>query len=141
MRRHFPFTNVPFTYAFFALTAMLAWSIPDSQAHGQLVGPAYVPAQPVVTYSPERRGLFGQRVVYRPQIQYAVPTISVPTVSIMSAPITTYYAPATTVWPTGTPVTTGYAPLAAPTTIVPSVRYAPTTTYYAPHPPAAVIVP
>ena len=73
---------------------------------------AYYPAQPVVSFVPVRQGLFGLRRGYAPVLSYAAPV-----------PVTTYYAPATTV---AAPVTTYYAPA---TTVA-----APVTTYYAPAP-------
>ena len=78
----------------------------------------YFPAQPVVTYVPQRRGLLGLRVVYRPVISYAVPAVPA---AAAPAPVTSYLLPAGA-------VTTYYAPVAP----------APITTYYAPAAPAAV---
>jgi hypothetical protein len=103
------------------LAAVAAWGVllltaPDAVAQGPVV--AYYP-QPVVTYVPEVRGLFGQRLVYRP-------VVSVP------ALVTTYYAPAPVARaayfaPAPAAVTTYYAP-AAPVLSYP----ARVTTYYAP---------
>jgi hypothetical protein len=97
-------------------------SADESKAQGPPVVTTYYPAQPVVSYVPERRGLFGLRVGYRPVVTYATP--AVPTVAV-PAPVTTYYAPSPT-------VTTYYAP-PAPVVTAP----APVTTYYAP--PAPVV--
>jgi hypothetical protein len=99
-----------------------------AQAQIPVAVTAYYPAAPVVTYLPERRGLFGQRLVYRPVVSYAAPAVAVPAVA---APVTTYYAPAA-------PVTTYYAPAPPVTTY-----YAPppVTTYYAPSPPVTVYRP
>lgn len=83
----------------------------------------YTPATPVVTYVPDRVGLFGLRTVYRPQVNYVAPA---PTV-VAAAPVaatTSYYAPATTTYYAPAPTTTYYAPSTV----------APVTTYYAPAP-------
>ena len=95
------------------LAGVAAWGVlllaaPDAAAQGPVV--AYYP-QPVVTYVPEVRGLFGQRLVYRP-------VVSVP------APVTTYYAPA--------PVTTFYAPAPVARAAYFAPAPAAVTTYYAP---------
>ena len=103
----------------------------------------YYPPQPVVTYLPERRGLFGQRTVYRPALTYTAPVVSAvpapPPVVVAPAPVTTYYAPSaavTTYYTPPVPVTTYYAP-PAPVVVAPvpvTVRYrpAPIVTYYPP---------
>lgn len=103
----------------------------------------YYPPQPVVSYFPERRGLFGQRVVYRPALTYATPVVATvpapPPVVVAPAPVTTYYAPSaavTTYRVPSVPVTTVYAP-SAPVVVAPApvtVRYrpAPVVTYYPP---------
>lgn len=103
----------------------------------------YYAPQPVVTYLPERRGLFGQRVVYRPAVTYTAPVVSAvpapPPVVVAPAPVTTYYAPSAAVTTYRVPsvrVTTYYAP-PAPVVVAPvpvTVRYrpAPVVTYYPP---------
>ena len=106
-------------------------------------GPAvvtYYPAPPVVTYVPVVRGLFGQRLVYRPVLAAPVAVAAVPAPAVVvSRPVTTYYAPAVPA-----PVTTYYAPAPAAVTsyYAPAVPVlsAPVrvTTYYAP---ARVVVP
>jgi hypothetical protein len=105
----------------------------SAQAQVPMAVTAYYPPTPVVTYLPERRGLFGQRLVYRPAVAYTAPVaVMVPVAPACAtsvvAPTTTYYAPATVT----APVTTYYAP--APVT-------APTTTYFSPAAPAPVAVP
>lgn len=92
-------------------------SADESKAQGPAVVTTYYPPQPVVSYIPERRGLFGWRVGYRPIVSYSAPAVSA---VAAPAPVTTYYAPAPT-------VTTRYAP-AAPVVVAP----APVTTHYAP---------
>jgi hypothetical protein len=99
---------------------MFVLSADESKAQGPAVVTTYYPAQPVVSYIPERRGLFGWRIGYRPVVSYAAPAVSA-----VAAPVTTYYAPSPT-------VTTYYAP-PAPIVAAP----APVTTYYAP--PAPVV--
>ncbi len=114
----------------------------SAQAQRPIAVTAYYPPQPVVSYFPERRGLFGQRVVYRPALSYAAPVVSAvpapPPVVVAPAPVTTYYAPSaavTTYRVPSVPVTTYYAP--APVVVAPApvtVRYrpAPVVTYYPP---------
>lgn len=79
----------------------------------QAVGPV------VVGYAPERRGLFGQRTVYRPLVAPVATAAPVVTVArpVVAAPIAVGYAP---------PVVAGYAP--------------PVAAYYAPPAPVAVPV-
>jgi len=78
---------------------------------------AYYPS-PTVTYVPEVRGLFGQRLVYRPVITAPGP------VAVMPAPaVTTYYAPAP-----AARVTYYAPPVAAPV----ATYSAGVTSYYAP---------
>ncbi len=77
---------------------------------------AYYPAAPAVAYVPEARGLFGLRTVYRPVAAYPF------------APMTTYYAPpaAPAVYYPSTNVADYYRS-------APAAYYPPaTTTYYAP---------
>jgi hypothetical protein len=113
-----------------------------AKAQRPTVVTTYYPPQPVVTYLPERRGLFGQRIVYRPALSYAAPVVSTvpapPPVVVAPAPVTTYYAPSaavTTYYAPPAPVTTYYAP-AAPVVVAPApvtVRYPPpVVTYYPP---------
>ena len=86
------------------------------------------PAVPaVVGYVPERRGLFGRRIVYR--------AVVAPVAIAPVAPIVTAARPALAS-PT---VTVGYAPIAPVAPVrayyvpaVPAVRYAPVRAYYAP---------
>ena len=85
---------------------------------------------PVVGYVPELRGLFGQRLVYRPVV-----SVPAPVVAAVPAPVTTFYAPAPVAraaYYAPAPVTTFYAP--AP--VARAAYYAPApaavTTYYAP---------
>ena len=88
-----------------------------------MVVTTYQPAVPVVTYVPERRGLFGLRTAYRPTVSYAVPVASAQVVTVApAAPVVSYYAPAP-----ATPVVSYYAP--APTV---TVSPAPVVTTYAP---------
>ena len=95
-----------------AVWALVGLTAPAAVAQGPIV--TYYPPSPVVGYVPEVRGLFGQRLVYRPVV--AAP----------AARVATYYAPAPMVG-YGVPVTTYYAPAA------PVVSYpARVTTYYAP---------
>ena len=99
-----------------SLAVMAAWAVVLAASAVVAQGPvfAYYPPSPAVTYVPEVRGLFGQRLVYRPVI------------TAPAARVTTYYAPAPVV-SYGVPVTTYYAPAA------PVVRYpARVTAYYAP---------
>jgi hypothetical protein len=115
----------------------------NAKAQRPTVVTTYYPPQPVVTYLPERRGLFGQRIVYRPAVTYAAPVVSTvpapPPVVVAPAPVTTYYAPSaavTTYRVPSVPVTTYYAP-PAPVVVAPApvtVRYrpAPVVTYYPP---------
>ena len=114
--------------------AAVAWAVvslaaPAAVAQGPVV--AYYPAPPVVTYVPEVRGLFGQRLVYRPVVSVPAPylrAVASPwaVIPAPAAPVTTYYAPAPTLG-YAAPVTTYYAPAA------PVVSYpARVTTYYAP---------
>jgi len=97
----------------------LALTVAVQSANAQVPVTVYYPSQPVVTYSPVRAGVFGQRIVYRPTVSYAT--------SVAYAPVTTYYAPTVSYYaPTvATPVTTYYY---APATVVAR----PVTTYYAP---------
>ena len=60
---------------------------------------SYYPAQPVVSWYPVRRGLFGRRIVLRPAVSYATPVVAAPVRSyyyaptpVVAAPVTTYYA-------------------------------------------------
>jgi hypothetical protein len=105
----------------FLLTVVVGLlAIADSEqasAQSPVVVTTYSPVQPVVAYYPQRRGLFGRRIVYRPVVTYAVPATPVPATTYYApaAPVTTYYAPAPRIAPA--PVTTYYAP-------------APVTTYY-----------
>lgn len=114
-----------------------------AQAQRPTAVTTYYPPQPVVTYLPERRGLFGQRIVYRPAVSYTAPAVATvpvaPPVAVAPAPVTTYYAPSaavTTYYAPPARVTTFYAPV-APAVVAPApvtVRYrpAPVVTYYAP---------
>lgn len=102
-------------------------------AEAQMAVTTYYPPQPVVTYLPERRGLFGQRLVYRPAVSYTAPAaVTVPVAPVCATPViaptTTYFAPAAPVAPAvvSVPTTTYYAPAA------------PVTTYYAPAAPVVV---
>jgi hypothetical protein len=104
-----------------ALASLFAIAQP---AQAQVAVTAYYPAAPVVTYLPERRGLFGQRLVYRPVVTHAAP------VAVAPAPVTTYYAPAVRAcYYAPAPVTTYYAPAVpvAPVTVyrpvIPAVVY------------------
>ncbi len=99
------------------LVGALFVTVPEAQAQSPVVVTAY---QPAVTYLPERRGLFGQRLVYRP----AVVAAPAPAVVAAPAPAVRYYAPA--------PVVTSYRVVtpryyAAPVVVAPRVR-----AYYAP---------
>ena len=82
-----------------SLAVMAAWAVALAASAVVAQGPVvtYYPPSPVVTYVPEVRGLFGQRLVYRPVI------------TAPAARVTTYYAPAPVV-SYGVPVTTYYAP-------------------------------
>jgi len=115
----------------------------DAKAQRPMAVTAYYPPQSVVTYLPERRGLFGQRFVYRPVVSYAAPAVStVPAprvVSIAPTPTTTYYAPSiavTTYYAPPVPVTTYYPPpapvIVAPAPVTVRYRPAPVITYYPP---------
>lgn len=95
-----------------ALATFLAVAQP---AQAQVSVATYYPAAPVVTYLPERRGLFGQRLVYRPVVTHAAPVVVAP------APVTTYYAPAVRA--------TYYAPAPVRTYYAPAVPVAPVTVY------------
>jgi hypothetical protein len=120
------------------LAAVAAWGVlllaaPDAAAQGPVV--AYYP-QPVVTYVPVVRGLFGQRLVYRPVVSVPVPlaTFYAPAPVARAAyfapapaAVETYYAPAAPILSYPAQVTTYYAP-AAPILSYP----ARVTTYYAP---------
>jgi hypothetical protein len=125
--------------AFAALVTVGVLIVSSEPANAQVPVPvtAYyaTPVAPVVTYLPERRGLFGQRLVYRPVVGYTAPAVApvaAPIVApvaapavVPAAPVTTYYAPAPV------PVTT-FRPV-APVVIAP----APVSVYY---PPVAVPV-
>lgn len=133
----------PLRYAILPAFVLLTFLITTSdRANAQVVTLAPA-ATPVVTYVPERRGLFGLRTVYRPTVSY-MPTVSaVQTVNY--APTTAYYAPATTAYYAPAPATTAYyAPAPTTTYYAPTASttayYAPTTTYYAPAPVASVPV-
>ena len=97
----------------------------------------YYPPQPVVTYRPVRRGLFGLRRGYVPTVSYTSPS-ALTSYYAPAAPVTTYYAPSAptvTYYAPSAPVTTYYAPSTSVTTYnAPS----PVTTYYAPSVTAAV---
>jgi hypothetical protein len=95
-------------------TLVLVVGSPQASAQVPVVVSTYYPAIPTISYYPERRGLFGRRIVYRPYVTVAPAT-----------PVTTYYAPAPTV--VQSPVTTYYAP-------APTIVQGPVTTYYAPAP-------
>ena len=102
--------------------------VPPRLAQAQTVVSTYYPAAPVVTYWPERWGLFGLRTAYRPVVSYPV-SAAVP---VVPAPVRTYYAPPVA-------ATVHYAPIAPVAT-----RYyapAPVTTYYAPAVPLVVPAP
>jgi hypothetical protein len=130
-----------------AMTSGLVFILMADDSKAQCAAPvtAYYPAQPVVSYVPERVGLFGLRTAYRPVVSYAAPVVAAPVTSYYApaAPVTTYYAPAapvTTYYAPAAPVTTYYAPAAPVTTYyapaAPVTSYyapaAPVTTYYAP---------
>jgi len=112
---------------------LLSLSPGDAQAQGPVAVTTYyapaVPA-PVITYFPERRGLFGLQTVYRPVVTYAAPA---PPPVVVSSPVTTaYYAapvpvtayrvparvvlppPPVAVYYPPAPVVTRYAPVIVP---------------------------
>lgn len=133
--------NLMVVGAALAACGVLLAGAPDAAAQGPAVV-AYYPAPPVVTYVPEVRGLFGQRLVYRPVLAAPVAVAAVPAPAIVAAPpVTTYYAPAPAVG-----VTTYYAPAPAavtsfyaPAVAAPVVSYpGRVTAYYAP---ARVVAP
>jgi hypothetical protein len=106
------------------LLCVVLWAVPVSAQTAVVT--TYYPAQPVVSYVPEARGLLGLRTVYRPVVSYATPAV---TSVVPAAPVTAYYAPV------AAPVTAYYAPVAAPAPV--STYYAPAaapevTSYYAP---------
>jgi len=91
---------------------------------------APAPVAPVITYFPERRGLFGLQTVYRPVVTYAAPA---PAAVVAPAPVTrAYYAapapvtayrvparvvlprPPVAVYYAPAPVITQYAPVIVP---------------------------
>ncbi len=116
-----------------SLAAMAAWAVVLTASAAVAQGPivTYSPASPAVAYVPEVRGLFGQRLVYRPVITAPAARVTTyyapaPVVGY-AAPVTTYYAPAAPVVSYPARITTYYAPAA------PVVGYpARATTYYAP---------
>lgn len=131
----------------FSLAAMMAVSallLTGTSAVAQVPVIYYRP--PTVTYVPEVRGLFGQRLVYRPVVTPAAPVVAavaapLPVFAAPPAAVTSYYAPSpvTTYYaPSPAPVTTYYAPSPAPVTTYYAPSPAPVTTYYAPAPAAPV---
>ena len=113
-----------------AAWTLMVWTA--SAAVAQVPVVTYYPPQPVVGYVPEVRGLFGQRLVYRPVVAAPAPVVlpAAPPVAVITAPaapVTTYYPPAAPVASYAAPVTTYYAP-AAPVVSYPGR----VTTYYAP---------
>jgi hypothetical protein len=99
----------------------------ETAAQGPMVVSAYYPPPPVVTYLPERRGLFGQRLVYRPVVTTAVPGFAVP----VSPPVVFRYAPPVAV--PAFPVQPAAVMVPVPPPVV--VRFAPpppVVTYYPP---------
>ncbi len=119
-----------------SLAAAATWTLvlltaPTAVAQGPFV--PYYSSPPVVTYVPEVRGLFGQRLVYRPVVSVPGPYLRAAVspwavIPAPAVPVSTYYAPAPApVLGYAAPVTTYYAPAA------PVVSYpAPVTAYYAP---------
>ena len=104
--------------------AMASFFAVAQPAQAQVAVTTYYPAAPAVTYLPERRGLFGQRLVYRPVVTNVAPVVVAP------APVTTYYAPAVrAAYYAPAPVTTYYAPAPVTTYYAPAVRVAPVTVY------------
>ena len=123
-----------------AILCVCLWAGPVSAQTAVVT--TYYPAQPVVSYVPEARGLFGLRTAYRPVVSYAVPavtSVAAPAPVVAAAPTTTYYAPAP-----AAPVTTYYAPTPAPaavTTYYAPAAAAPVTTYRVAPPVPAVVAP
>ena len=116
------------------LLCVVLWAVPVSAQTAVVT--TYYPAQPVVSYVPEARGLLGLRTAYRPVVSYATPAV---TSVVRAAPVTAYYAPVAA----PAPVATYYAPAAAPAVTsyyAPAVA-APVTTYRVVTPAAAAATP
>ncbi len=98
------------------------------------------PTVPVIGYRPERRGLFGQRTVYRPVVVGAAPVApAVPVSTIVQSPVVPSVAVPSVAVPSVAiqPATTLARPILPPPPT--EVRYspvvaAPTTVYYPPAP-------
>ena len=133
-----------FTRFFCAAVIVAGWMLTtttDVKAQYPVYSVPVAPVAPaVVGYAPERRGLFGQRVVYRPVVGAVTAAVPVPVapvtvarpvivgrpalpVAVAPAPVTAYYAPAA---PVGVP-----APIAVP---------APVTTYRVPITPLVPVI-
>jgi hypothetical protein len=108
---------------------VLVASPPQASAQVPVVVSTFQPAVPTVSFFPERRGLFGRRIVYRPVVTYApaapVTTFYAPAPAVVQSPVTTFFAPAPAV--VQSPVTTFFAP-------APAVVQSPVTTFFAPAP-------
>ncbi len=115
------------------VACLLVLSPGELQAQSPVAVTAYYPAPlpaPVITYFPERRGLFGLQTVYRPVVTYAAPTpppvvVAAPATRVYyaaPAPVTAYRVPARVVLPPPpvavyyppAPVVTQYAPVIVP---------------------------
>ena len=67
-----------------AATFCLCSLASPQEANAQVT--TFVPGAPVVSYVPQRRGLFGRRIVYRPVVSYpAVPVTTIPVAPVTVA--------------------------------------------------------
>jgi len=110
-----------------ACSALILLAAPaPAVAQRAIVAPGY--AAPVLTYLPERRGVFGQRLVYRPVVGLA--PVAPPVV--VRRPVTTYYAPAPVraYYAPAPAVRAYYRPLAPPRRVI--SLYAPAPVVYYP---------
>jgi hypothetical protein len=133
----------------FCLAGLLVPAPSEAQAQVPMAFTTVQPAVvPVVTYMPERRGLFGLQTVYRPVVTFAAPApvvvaspvvqtfqpapvLAPVTVHRMPVPVTAFQSPVV-VAPTPAPVTTFRAP------VVLSPAPAPVTVF---SPPVQVVTP
>jgi hypothetical protein len=104
----------------------------SAQAQFPVAVPTWQPAAvPVVTYLPERRGLFGLQTVYRPVVTFASPVVTAPAPVVVASPVIQAHHLA----PAPAPVTTFYAPAPVTTFRVPApVLTAPAPVLMAPAP-------
>jgi hypothetical protein len=96
----------------------------SAEAQVPVALPTWQPAAvPVVTYVPERRGLFGLQTVYRPVVMLASPVVAAPAPVVVASPViqAQHFAPApapVTMFRAPVPVTTFRVP--APVLVAPA---------------------